>query len=587
MIKILKYLSKKDWGYVALSIVFIIVTVYFDLSLPEYMSEITTLVQTEGSRMEEILAAGAWMLLCAFGSLAASFVVAYFASKVAASLSKRLRGLVFDKTLSFSMEEMNRFSTASLITRSTNDVTQIQTLIAMGLQAILKAPVTAVWAITKIMGKSWQWTAVTAGAVAVLMIMICVVIIYAVPRFKTVQKLTDKLNMATRENLTGLRVIRAYNANQYQEDKFETTNKALTGTNLYVNRIMALMQPSMSFLMSMLSLGIYGIGAVLINSAGAGDKLFLFSDMIVFSSYAVQILMSFMMLLMIFILLPRASVSAGRICEVLETAPAIPDGEVTGFETGSKGTIEFKNVGFSYPDGGGNALSHISFTVKQGESVAFIGATGSGKSTLINLIPRFYDVSEGEVLVDGINVKDYSQKHLRDKIGYVSQQATLFRGTVRSNIAYGDNGKAEASECDIIAALEIAQGKDFIEKKPERYDALVSQGGTNFSGGQKQRVSIARAICRKPEILIFDDSFSALDYKTDQRLQKALKEKTKGTTNLIVAQRIGTIKNADTIIVLEEGGIVGMGTHKSLLETCPVYREIALSQLSKEELKHA
>lgn len=585
MIKILKYFDKKDWTFVFLSIVFVVASVYCDLELPGFMSEITMLVQTPGSQMREIWIAGGKMLLCALGSLAASFLVAFFASKAAASLSRRLRSLVFHKTLSFSMEEMNRFSTASLITRSTNDVTQIQTLIAMGLQVIARAPIMAFWAISKIMGKSWQWSAATGGAVGVLVVLIGTIIVYAVPRFKKVQKLTDSLNLVTRENLTGLRVIRAYNAEQYQEDKFGETNDELTRTNLYVNRIMAMLHPAMSFIMSTLSLSIYGIGAALIFSASLESRLVLFSDMIVFSSYAIQILMAFMLLIMIFILLPRAGVSAGRIHEVLETHPTILDGEK---ENGSqKGLIEFRNVSFQYPDSSGYALENISFTARPGETVAFIGATGSGKSTLIHLIPRFYDATRGEVLVDGIDVKQYSQKALRNKIGYVSQQAVLFRGSVKSNVAFGDNGKKHPTETDVADAIEIAQGREFIESKQEKYDAAVSQGGANFSGGQKQRLSIARAICRDPEIFIFDDSFSALDYKTDKTLRHALKTKTAGVTSLVVAQRIGTIKDADKIIVLEEGKIAGMGTHAQLLKDCPVYQEIAQSQLSKEELNYA
>lgn len=583
MLKIFKYLSRKDWVYVALCLLFILLAVYCDLAIPGYMSEITKLVQTEGSAIGDVYLAGGMMLLYALLSLGASFTVAYFACKVAASLARRLRGLVFDKTLSFSMEEMNRFSTASLITRSTNDVTQIQTLIAMGLQAIIKAPITAVWAVTKILGKSWQWTAVTGGGVVILLIVIAVVILYAVPRFKKVQRLTDNLNLVTRENLTGLRVVRAYNGETYQEKKFERANAALTDTNLQVNRTMALISPTMSFIMSALTLGVYVVGAFLIDGAAAAAQLTLFSDMVVFSSYAAQIIMAFMMLVMIFILLPRASVSAGRINEVLDTEPTIADGGEGAAATAIRGEVEFQNVSFRYPGAAGNALTNISFKAGRGETVAFIGATGSGKSTLINLIPRFYDATEGAVLVDGVDVRSYAQAELREKLGYVSQTAVLFSGTIKTNVAYGG---AEGDDGAVMEALDIAQGRVFTEGKPEGVHAPVAQGGANFSGGQKQRVSIARAIYKRPEIYLFDDAFSALDYKTDRKLRGALKGKAGDTTRLIVAQRIGTIRDADKIIVLDEGRLVGMGTHEELLENCGVYREIALSQLSKEELSH-
>ena len=584
MLKIFGYLRKREWTFICVSLVFIVLQVFLDLKLPDYMAEITRLVQTEGSQMSAVWAAGGWMLLCALGSVAASVIVGYFAAKVAASLAKRLREMMFDKTLSFSMEEIGGFSTASLITRSTNDITQIQTVVAMGLQAIVKAPILAVWAVVKIAGKSWQWTALTGAAVVVLLLIVVITVIFALPKFKIVQKLTDKLNQVTREHLTGLRVVRAYNAEDFQEEKFEKANEELTGTNLFVNRIMAIMQPGMRLIMSALPLGIYWIGAYLINSAGAMEQMTLFSDMVVFSSYATQIVMAFMLLTMIFIMLPRATVSANRINEVLETKPTILDGTVSDSDTQQKGAVELRNVSFKYPDAEEYVLENISFTANKGETVAFIGSTGSGKSTLINLIPRFYDATEGEVIIDGVNVKDYSQEALNNKLGYVSQRAVLFSGTVKTNIAYGDNGGEAPTDEEVAKAAQIAQGAGFIEKMDGGYDAAISQGGTNVSGGQKQRIAIARAVCKKPEIFIFDDSFSALDYKTDRVLRSVLKEETADTTKLIVAQRIGTIRDADKIIVLDEGKMVGMGTHDELMNTCVVYQEIAYSQLSKEEL---
>ncbi|MBE5108355.1 ABC transporter ATP-binding protein [Bacillus thuringiensis] len=587
MLKIFKYLKQKEWILIVASIVFIAGQVWLDLKLPDFMSEITTLVQTKGSETSEIWAAGGKMLLCALGSMILSVVVGYFAARVATSLSKELRKGVFDKTLSFSMEEINGFSTASLITRSTNDITQIQQTVAMGLQVMIKAPILAVWAILKITGKSWEWSAATGVAVVALLIMIGSIIIFVLPKFKVVQKMTDNLNRVTREGLTGIRVVHAYNAQKYQEGKFEKANKDLTDTNLLVNRLMAIMQPGMSLIMSGLTLSIYWIGAHLIMKAGGMDRIGLFSDMVVFSSYAMQVVMAFMLLAMTFIMLPRASVSAARINEVLDTPQTITDGEMQSSPKGIEGEIELRNVSFKYPDAGEYVLEDISFTAHKGETVAFIGSTGSGKSTLINLIPRFYDATEGEVIVDGINVKEYTQEALHNKFGYVSQKAVLFSGTVKSNVAYGDNGQISPTDEDIKKAVEIAQGKEFVEKMDGEYDADISQGGTNLSGGQKQRLSIARAVSRNPEIFIFDDSFSALDYKTDRQLRSTLKKETKGATTLIVAQRIGTIKYADKIIVLDEGKIVGMGTHSDLLETCKTYQEIAYSQLSKEELGNA
>ncbi|EOO24288.1 hypothetical protein ICM_05844 [Bacillus cereus BAG1X2-3] len=587
MLKIFKYLKQKEWIFIVASIVFIVGQVWLDLKLPDFMSEITTLVQTNGSETSEIWLAGGKMLLCALGSMILSVVVGYFAARVATSLSKELRKGVFNKTLSFSMEEINGFSTASLITRSTNDITQIQQTVAMGLQVMIKAPILAVWAILKITGKSWEWSAATGVAVVALLVMIGSIIIFVLPKFKVVQKMTDNLNLVTREGLTGIHVVHAYNAQEYQERKFEKANKDLTDTNLLVNRLMAIMQPGMGLIMSGLTLAIYWIGAHLIMNAGGMDRIGLFSDMVVFSSYAMQVVMAFMLLAMTFIMIPRASVSAARINEVLDTPQTITDGEVQSSPKGIEGEIELRNVSFKYPNAGEYVLKDISFTAHKGETVAFIGSTGSGKSTLINLIPRFYDATEGEVIVDGINIKEYSQEALHNKFGYVSQKAVLFSGTVKSNVAYGDNGQISSTDEDIKKAVEIAQGKEFVEKMDGEYNADIAQGGTNLSGGQKQRLSIARAVSRNPEILIFDDSFSALDYKTDRQLRSTLKKETKGTTTLIVAQRIGTIKDADRIIVLDEGKIVGMGTHGELLETCKTYQEIAYSQLSKEELGNA
>lgn len=583
MLKLLRKFTPKEWALSAVAFVLILIQVWLTLTMPDYMSEITMLVQTEGSAMSDILAAGGMMLLCALGTLLASVATAVCAARISSNFSANLRDDLFDKVQSFSMEEIGRFSTASLITRSTNDVMQVQMLIVMGLEVLLRAPVMAVWAIGRIAGRNWQWTTTTAIAVVVLLCVVGTCILFAMPKFKKMQVLTDNLNRVTRENLTGLQVIRAYNAEGYQEAKFEKANDDLKRTQLFANRVMCFLTPGIQLVMSGLTLAVYWIGAFLIQEAAMGDKLTLFSEMIVFSQYAMQVVMSFMMLVMIFILLPRASVAAKRINEVLDTEPAIEDGDGNIREQGS-GEIEFRNVSFRYPDAEHPVLENITFTAHKGETVAFIGATGCGKSTVINLIPRFYDATEGEVLVDGVNVKEYRQKQLRDKIGYVSQKATLFSGTIASNVAFGDNGRGEFTEEDVKDAVRTAQAEEFVSKLEGTYDGYVAQGGGNLSGGQRQRISIARAVCRKPEILIFDDSFSALDYKTDRILRNALAHECRDATRLIVAQRIGTIRDADKIIVLEDGKIAGMGTHEELMEQCEVYRQIAYSQLSKEEL---
>ena len=586
MLKVLKYLNKQQWSWVGISILFIVGQVWLDLKMPDYMSAITTLVQIEGSAMSDILIQGGYMLLCALGSMAFSVIVGYFSAKTAAGLAKTLRGNVFDKTIGFSLEDIDHFSTASLINRSTNDITQIQNVVAMGLQVVVKAPIMAVWAIVKIAGKDyWQWTATTAVAVFILIIVLAITLIFALPRFKKIQGLTDNLNRVTREHLTGIRVVRAYNAEQYQEDKFAKANDEVTVTNMTANRVMALMSPTMTLISSGITLIVYWIGAYLIEAAGIGAKLGIFSDMVVFSNYAIQVIQAFMLLNMIFIMMPRAQVSARRICEVLDTQSRIHDGN-KAISSGEQGSIEFKNVSFRYPSASADALHHISFTAKKGETVALIGSTGCGKTTLINLIPRFYDATQGQVLVDGADVRDYTQKELRNRIGYVSQKAVLFSGTVSSNIAFGENGKEAIDAQGVREAVSIAQATEFVERMEGTYNAPIAQGGTNVSGGQKQRLSIARAVARKPEILIFDDSFSALDYKTDRTLRTILHQKTKDTTKLIVAQRISTIKDADQILVLDHGRIVGKGTHTELLKNCPEYLEIAQSQLSKEEIEN-
>ncbi len=590
MLKVLKTLKWREWLYAAVAVGFIVLQVWLDLKMPDYMSQITQLaVMSDAANMPEIWKNGGLMLACALGSAVSSVAVGFFAARIAASVSFRLRSRVFDKVEGFSMEEINKFSTASLITRTTNDIMQVQMLISMGLQVVIKAPILAVWAVCKILTRNWQWSVVTAAAVVIMAVMMLFILIVVFPKFRRVQKLTDNLNSVTRENLTGVRVVRAYNAEKYQEKKFEDANLELTKTQLFTSRAMAVLAPVMTMIMSGLTLAIYWIGAYLIDALPtAAERSELFGQMAAFSGYAMQVVVAFMMLAMIFIIMPRAMVSVKRIGEVLDTESTIKDGTLTASPEGSPvGTVEFRNVSFKYPDAGEYVLRDISFKAEKGQTVAFIGSTGSGKSTAINLVPRFYDATEGEVLVDGVNVKDYTLRALHDKIGYVPQRAVMFSGTVESNVAYGEKEGTEYTLDDVKDAVRVAQGTDFIEKKDDTYRAHVAQGGTNFSGGQKQRLAIARAVCRRPEIYIFDDSFSALDYKTDRQLRTALKEETGEATSLIVAQRIGTIRDADLIIVLDEGKVVGKGTHDELMQSCEVYREIAYSQLSAEELENS
>ena len=583
MLKLLRNMKKEQWLLVILVFILIIAQVWLELKMPDYMSEITKLVQTKGSRMQDILVNGGYMLLCTVGSLILSIIVGYYTANISANFSMNVRKRLFNKVERLDIAEVKEFSTSSLITRTTNDITQIEMLISMGLHLIIRSPIMAIWAITKILNKSWEWSALTGLAVIILLTMIGILTIIVVPKFKIVQKLTDKLNGVTRENLTGLRVVRAFNAEQYQEEKFEDVNNKLTKQQLFNQKTFSLMQPVMFFIMHSLSIAIYVVGAYMINDASYTEKIVIFGNMIVFSSYALQVIMSFLMLAMIFMTLPRAEVSAKRINEVLDTKNTIKEGNI---EESSKeiGTVEFKNVSFKYPDADEYLLQNIFFKANKGETVAFIGSTGSGKTTLINLIPRFYDATEGEVFVDGVNVKEYKSEFLNNKIAYVPQKAVMFNGTVKFNVAYGDNGKGKKSEKLIKEAINIAQATDFVEKMDNGYETHIARGGSNISGGQKQRLAIARAIARNPEIYIFDDSFSALDYKTDSVLRRELKKHTKDATCLIVAQRIGTIMNADKIIVLDEGKIAGIGTHKELLKNCEVYKQIALSQLSSDEL---
>lgn len=587
MLRILKHLRWKEWLLVAACVVLIVGQVQLDLALPDYMSEITRLVQTEGSQMSDILLAGGKMLLCALGSMLLTVCTTFFTAQIASRFSARLRGEMYRKVVGFSNEEINRFSTASLITRTTNDISQLQMFFSFGMQSLIKAPIMAFIAVGKISTKSWEWSLLTGGVIAFVCVLLVFIMLYAVPRMKKMQALTDNLNRITRENLTGLQVVRAYNAESYQEGKFAKANEEMTRNSQQANIAMSVMNPGMNLAMNGLTLGIYWIGAALISAiavtspAAMMERIGLFSDMVVFMQYAMQVIMAFLMLVMIFVMLPRVTVSAGRVNEVLDTKARIVDGKETQGKPGMKGEIEFRDVSFRYPDADGDTIHHISFTAHHGQTVALIGATGCGKSSIINLIPRLYDATSGQVLVDGVDVRDYTQDALRGKIGFVPQKAFLFSGTVSSNVGYGEDN---ASGAAIRKAVAIAQAAEFVESPEVGYSGTVAQGGSNFSGGQKQRLSIARAVARDPEILVFDDSFSALDYKTDRTLRQALREQTSGTTNIIVAQRIGTIRDADCILVIEDGAIVGKGTHRELMESCKVYQEIAYSQLSKEEL---
>ena len=586
MLKLLKNLNKRDYIYVFISAGLIVFQVWLELKMPDYMSNITQLVQTRGASINDILREGSYMLLCAFGSLVSAFIVGYFTSTIAASFSYRTRGKLFRKVEDISTFEVKKFSPSSLITRTTNDITQIEFLIAMGLTLMIKAPITAVWAVTKILNKNIEWSILTGVAVLVLLITIGIIMMIVMPKFKIVQELMDKINMVMRENLSGIRVVRAFNAEKYQEDKFENVNNTLTNQQVFNQKAFNFLSPVMYLVMYFLTLGIYFIGAILINEANMGDKIVLFGNMIVFSSYAMQVIMSFLMLAMIFMMLPRASVSARRINEVLDTPISVKEGNVTMNNSDIKGCVEFKNVSFKYPDADEYVLEDISFKVNKGETIAFIGSTGSGKSTLINLIPRFYDATSGEILIDGINVRDYSFEYLNNIIGYVPQKAVMFSGNVLSNVTFGKSKNGKPSHKKVDDALRVSQASEFVSKLEHKEKSHIAQGGTNISGGQKQRLSIARTIARDPEIYIFDDSFSALDYKTDSTLRRELREYTKDATVMIVAQRIGTILNADKIVVLDNGKCVGVGTHNELMKKCKVYKEIALSQVSKEELEN-
>lgn len=586
MFKLLKSFTKKDVLFIFICILMIVFQVWLDLKLPDYMSNITVLVQTKANNINMILKEGFYMLLCALGSLISAIIVGYFASYLSASFSLSLRKKIFTKVQKFSLNEIKKFETSSLITRTTNDVTQIEMFIAMGLQVLIKAPIMAIWAILKIVNKNIEWSILTGGCVIVLLITVITLILIVFPRFERVQKLIDKVNGVTREHLTGIRIIRAFNAEKYQEKRFDKINNDLTNTQLFNQKCFAILNPVMNLVMHFLTLGIYIIGAILINKALLFDKFTLFSNMVVFTSYGMQVIMSFLMLAMIFMIWPRASISAKRISEVLDSDISIKDGIIDEIKSDIVGTVEFKNVSFKYPDADEYILENISFKANKGETIAFIGSTGSGKSTLINLVPRFYDATIGEVLIDGVNVKDYKLEALNNKIGYVPQKAVMFTGSVNYNVSYGKSNK-KITKSKIKEAIKVAQGTSFVEKLDKTYDAIISRGGTNISGGQKQRLAIARAIAKDPEIYIFDDSFSALDYKTDLILRKELKKYTKDATSLIVAQRIGTIINADKIVVLDKGKCVGIGTHKELLKKCKVYKEIALSQVSKEELENA
>ena len=629
MVRICKYLSKTEWFQLFIGLLFIVGGVALQLKLPDYMADITKLVETPGSEMHDVWIAGGKMLAVALGAMLTTVAVGFITARVSASFTQRLRSLQFRRVESFGPEELNRFSTASLITRSTNDVTQIQMFLTMGLLMLVQSPIMAVWAIAKIAGKGVEWTAATGVSLALVMGAVAIIMVLVMPKFRSMQALTDNINRVARENLTGLRVVRAYNAEDYQQKKFDKANTDLTDTQLFTNRMMSIMMPLMNSVMNGLTLAVYWIGAYLIDAAGLTDKLTLFSNMVVFSSYAIQVIMSFLMMSMVFVLWPRADVSAKRILEVLDTTPRITDGERTqGANTPDgtpiRGRVEFRDVSCAYPDSREPMLEHVSFTAEPGQTVAFIGSTGSGKTTLVNLVPRFYDATDGQVLVDGVNVKDYTVQSLRDKIGYVPQQSVMFKGTVASNVAFGDKSQAgvrpagqsvadieladtstpqgrerekallaqsgngetlnDAQMADVRQAVAVAKADEFVTRMDGTYEADIAQGGTNVSGGQKQRLSIARAVWRHPEILVFDDSFSALDFRTDHDVREALAREAGDATKLIVAQRIGTIMDADRIIVLDQGRVVGQGTHKELLGTCDVYRQIAESQLSEAEL---
>ena len=584
MVPLLRKMERREWRMAAVCVLLILGQIYFDLSLPDYMSDLTVLIKTLGSEINEILYTGLEMLGCTLASALLCVVCGYLTSRVAAGFGRTLRKSVFHKIADFGQQEMMAFSVPSLINRTTNDITQIQMLVAMGLQVLIKSPIMAVWAIIKIVNKSWTLSAITAGFVVALLVMMVVIIGVVVPRFRRVQKLTDHINLVARENLTGINVVHAYNAEDYQNAKFEQHNEVLMRTQLFNQRAFAFLMPAVTFAMNTLSLVIYWVGAAIVDHVPAADqalRLSTFSNIVVFGTYATYVIMSIMMMVMIIMLMPAAQVSAQRINEVLDASASLREGSRT--EAGEEGTVEFRGVSFHYPSSGKNVLEDISFRAEKGETVAFIGATGSGKTTLVSLIARFYDATQGEVLVDGVNVKDYSFQALYDRVGYVTQKAVLFSGDVRSNVLFGESrgGKTDA---DVRQALELAQASEFVDKLPGNLDAPIAQGGTNVSGGQKQRLSIARALTRKPEILVFDDSFSALDYRTDAKLRAGLERQLKGTTRIIVAQRIGTIRDADRIIVLDEGKVVGMGTHDELIQNCPTYQEIARSQLSSEEL---
>lgn len=599
MVKMFKRLSAKEWGMIALSTVLIGLAVWMDLKTPEYLSDITRLLQKGGATVSDIMDPGSKMLFFSLGSFAMAVAVGFLASRTAASFTTRLRENIFHQVMDYSDAEIKKFSVPSLLTRTTNDLTQLQILIVMGMQVVTRGPIMAIWALTKIWGKSNEWTGAVGVAMLIVMILLAVLLFIAFPKQGKVQELTDALNATTRESLTGVRVVRAYNAEEYQTDKFKKENAGLTKLNLFVYRLMSLMNPVMTVVSSGLTLAIYWIGANLLNdvtlptnplkimgSSELAERTQLFGDMITFSSYAMQVVIGFMLMVAIFIVLPRSMVSARRINEVLDLDPSVAFQEDSKESNGQKGEIEFHDVSFRYSKTSRAVIEHVSFTAKGGETVAFIGSTGSGKSTLVNLIPRFYDATEGWIKIDGVKVQDYAHADLNDKVGYIPQKAVLFSGTIRSNMEFGESGVSPLSDQAIWEALELAQAKDFVEGKEAGLDAEVAQGGTNFSGGQRQRLAIARALARKPEILIFDDSFSALDYKTDRILRQELKGKTAEMTKLIVAQRISTIMDADQILVLDKGKVVGQGTHKELLANNPIYQEIAYSQLSKEELEN-